>query len=92
MSISADVFGAGIGKELLDRAVAGMRNQGFLQATLWAMRQAVMSLTVKPDHVLIDGNIVPKELPCGGEAVIGGDGRSVSIAAASIIAYSPDTE
>jgi ribonuclease HII len=60
--------------------------RNILQATLWAMRQAVLSLTIKPDHVLIDGNIVPKELPCGGEAVVGGDGRSVSIAAASIVA------
>ena len=39
-----------------------------------------------PDHVLIDGNIVPKDLPCPGEAVIGGDGLSLSIAAASIVA------
>lgn len=60
--------------------------RNILQATLWAMRQAVLSLTIRPDHVLIDGNIVPKELPCGGEAVVGGDGRSVSIAAASIVA------
>ncbi|MDP1731568.1 MAG: ribonuclease HII [Devosia sp.] len=57
-----------------------------LQATLWAMRQAVLGLNLRPDHVLVDGNIVPKDLPCGGEAVIGGDGRSVSIAAASVIA------
>ena len=57
-----------------------------LQATLWAMRQAVLGLGVAPDHVLIDGNIVPKELPCPGQAIVGGDGRSVSIAAASIIA------
>ncbi len=57
-----------------------------LQASLWGMRQAVLSLPVKPDHVLVDGNIVPKEMPCGAEAVVGGDGRSVSIAAASIIA------
>ena len=57
-----------------------------LQATLWAMRQAVLGLGVAPDHVLIDGNIVPRELPCPGQAIVGGDGRSVSIAAASIIA------
>lgn len=57
-----------------------------LQATLRAMRQAVLGLHVTPDHLLVDGNIVPKDLPCAGEAVIGGDGRSVSIAAASIIA------
>lgn len=57
-----------------------------LQATMWAMRQAVLGLHMRPDHVLVDGNIVPRDLPCPGEAVIGGDGRSVSIAAASIIA------
>lgn len=57
-----------------------------LQATLWAMRQAVLGLNLRPDHVLVDGNLVPKDLPCPGEAVIGGDGRSVSIAAASVIA------
>jgi ribonuclease HII len=57
-----------------------------LWATMWAMRQAVLGLALTPDHVLIDGNMLPKDLPCGAEAVIGGDGRSVSIAAASIVA------
>jgi ribonuclease HII len=55
-------------------------------ATLWAMRQTVLSLAVRPDHVLVDGRDVPPELPCAGQAIIGGDGRSVSIAAASIVA------
>jgi ribonuclease HII len=57
-----------------------------LWATMWAMRQAVENLHIRPDHVLIDGNMRPKELPCHGETVIGGDGRSLSIAAASIVA------
>jgi ribonuclease HII len=57
-----------------------------LQATLWAMRQALLGLTVRPDHALIDGNALPKELPCHGQTVIGGDGLSLSIAAASVIA------
>ena len=57
-----------------------------LQATLWAMRQALMGLTVRPDHALIDGNALPKDLPCHGQTVIGGDGLSLSIAAASVIA------
>jgi ribonuclease HII len=57
-----------------------------LQASLWGMRQAVLGLTVKADHVLVDGNIVPKDLPCAGQAIVGGDGKSVSIAAASIVA------
>jgi ribonuclease HII len=65
---------------------AVIQRLNILQATLWAMRQAVLSLPVAPDHVLIDGNIVPREMPCGAQAIVGGDGLSVSIAAASIVA------
>lgn len=57
-----------------------------LWATMWAMRQAVLTLSLTPDHVLIDGNRAPKDMPCPTETIIGGDARSVSIAAASIIA------
>jgi ribonuclease HII len=55
-------------------------------ATLWAMTQAVLGLCTRPDRVLVDGRDVPMGLPCEGIALIGGDGRSVSIAAASIVA------
>lgn len=55
-------------------------------ATLDAMRRAVNGLAETPDHVLVDGVDVPPGLPCAGTAVKGGDGRSVSIAAASIVA------
>lgn len=55
-------------------------------ATLWAMRQAVLALATRPDHVLVDGRDVPPRLPVPGEALIGGDGLSVSVAAASIVA------
>ncbi len=55
-------------------------------ATLWAMARAASSLPVLPDRVLVDGRDVPMGLPCDGIAVIGGDGLSVSIAAASIVA------
>lgn len=55
-------------------------------ATLWAMTQAVLGLGQQPDHVLIDGRDVPPGLPCPGSYLIGGDGLSLSIAAASIIA------
>ena len=57
-----------------------------LWATMHAMRQAVLGLARRPGHVLVDGNRLPAGLPCPGDAVIGGDARSVSIAAASIIA------
>jgi len=53
-----------------------------LQASLWAMRRAVSALAERPDHVLIDGRDVPAGLCCEGEALIGGDGLSLSVAAA----------
>ncbi len=55
-------------------------------ATLWAMAQAANALYKKPDFALIDGRDIPPGLPCPGEALTKGDSRSVSIAAASIVA------
>lgn len=57
-----------------------------LQASLLAMQRAVAMLPVTPDHALIDGNQLPKQLPCPAVKVIGGDAKSLSIAAASILA------
>lgn len=56
------------------------------KASLDAMRRAVAGLTMEAQHVLADGRDVPIGLTCSGEAVVKGDSRSVSIAAASIIA------
>jgi ribonuclease HII len=56
-----------------------------LQATLLAMRQAVMQLVTAPHLALVDGNRKPP-LPCDVETIIKGDGKCSSIAAASIIA------
>jgi ribonuclease HII len=55
-------------------------------ATLAAMAKAVAALPHVADRALIDGRDVPPALPCAGIALVGGDGRSVSIAAASIVA------
>ena len=56
-----------------------------LNATFLAMRRAVAALPVTPEAALVDGNRAP-HLPCRAEPVIGGDGLSLSIAAASIVA------
>ena len=56
-----------------------------LEASLLAMRRAIDSLSVKPDFVLVDGNI-DRGFQIPAKAVIGGDGISQSIAAASILA------
>lgn len=56
------------------------------KASLEAMRRSVAALSVEVDHVLVDGRDVPPRLVCSATALIKGDQRSLSIAAASIIA------
>ena len=56
-----------------------------LQATMLAMKRAVEDLVLSPGMILVDGNVLPNwSYPC--RAIIKGDGRSLSIAAASIVA------
>jgi ribonuclease HII len=55
------------------------------KATHLAMARAVRALAPAPAVALVDGND-PPALPCPCETLVGGDGRSLSIAAASIIA------
>ena len=56
-----------------------------LEATLLAMRRAVAGLTLKPDYLLVDGNVF-RGFGISGESVVSGDALSPSIAAASILA------
>lgn len=76
-----DIFiGIGISEpEEIDRL-------NILHASMTAMRRAVLNLPIVPQMALIDGNRLPPDLPCAGEAIVKGDARSLSIAAASIVA------
>ncbi|EJF77705.1 ribonuclease HII [Bartonella sp. DB5-6] len=56
------------------------------KATLEAMRRCITGLAIPVHYALIDGRDIPSKLPCSATALIKGDQRSVSIAAASIIA------
>lgn len=56
-----------------------------LNATHKAMNEAVNSMEIKPDYVLIDGNSI-KNMTIPHETIISGDAKSISIAAASILA------
>lgn len=56
-----------------------------LEATLLAMRRAVNGLCIPADYLLVDGNIY-RDFSLPGQCVIGGDAKSSSIAAASILA------
>lgn len=57
-----------------------------LRAAHLAMERAVAGLARLPDHLLIDGTMIPRGVGCPSSAVTGGDGRCLSIAAASIVA------
>ena len=76
---SGAVVGVGIADvERIDR-------MNILHATLWAMSAAVAELARPPGLALVDGNKLPR-LTCPARAIVGGDAKCVSIAAASIVA------
>jgi len=81
-------------EEILERAIAAtwfssdtslIDSVNILQATLHAMREAVSRLDPKPTLVLVDGPIAPRS-GIEERAIVGGDGKELSIAAASIVA------
>ena len=57
-----------------------------LNASLSGMKQAVKELNLTPDLVIVDGNKIPPEMEVETKAVVKGDAKSLSIAAASILA------
>jgi ribonuclease HII len=72
-----------------EAGVAEIDEANILQASLRAMARAAADLAARsgrtPEAALVDGNRLPA-LPCPAQAVVGGDGLSLSIAAASILA------
>lgn len=66
--------------------VAEIDAVGIRRATLAAMVRAARALSGRPALALVDGVDVPPGLPCPGKALVKGDARSPSIAAASIVA------
>lgn len=66
-------------------SVAEIDSINILQASLLAMTRAVQGLHVQPEHVLVDGNKLPK-WNYTAEAVVKGDSRVAAISAASILA------
>lgn len=67
-------------------SVAEIDQMNILRASHLAMVRAVEGLTRRPDYLLIDGNMIPTGLALPAQSVVRGDARSVSIAAASIVA------
>ncbi|GIT91495.1 ribonuclease HII [Jannaschia pagri] len=69
-----------------EASVAEIDALNIRQATHLAMRRAVAALPQAPDHLLIDGIDCPAWVDCPRDTIKGGDGRSLSIAAASVLA------
>ena len=70
--------------EFVDAAEIDSLN--ILQATLTGMRRALCALSPTAQLARIDGNRLPRDLPCPAEAIVGGDAIEPSIMAASILA------
>lgn len=67
-------------------SVEEIEEHNILNATFIAMNRAIEGLETKADFALIDGNRVPKDIKIPCETVVKGDSKSMSIAAASILA------
>jgi ribonuclease HII len=63
-----------------------IEEKNILNATFLAMNRAIDGLNIKPDFALIDGNKIPTGINVPAAAVVKGDAKSMSIAAASILA------
>jgi len=71
---------------IAEASVAEIDDLNILYASHLAMERAAAALKPAPDFLLIDGNLIPKGLTVPAQAVVKGDAKSVSIAAASILA------
>ncbi|MCV2863430.1 ribonuclease HII [Defluviimonas sp. WL0075] len=69
-----------------EASVAEIDEMNILRASHLAMVRALEALPGGADHALIDGNLIPRGLALSAEAIVKGDARSLSIAAASIVA------
>ena len=71
---------------IAEATVAEIDEHNILRASHIAMVRAIAGLSAKSDHALIDGHMIPRDLATSAETIIKGDARSLSIAAASIMA------
>lgn len=80
------VLESALAVSLCSISAEGIDRCNILRASLAAMRRALLGLAVPPGFALVDGRDIPPALPCKAKALVGGDGRSQSVAAASIVA------
>ena len=71
---------------IVDISPQEIDKKNILQATMDGMTKAVKNLMIQPDICLVDGNRVPKAIASFSQAIVKGDSKYASIAAASILA------
>jgi ribonuclease HII len=85
-ALFGDILASALAVSVASVSAGGIDACNILKASLEAMRRALVGLCIAPKMALADGRDVPPGLPCPAEAVVKGDQRSQSIAAASIVA------
>ncbi len=80
------IVGSALGVSMASVCAEGIDASNILKASLEAMRRALVGLPIPARLALADGRDVPPGLPCENRALVKGDQRSQSIAAASIVA------
>jgi ribonuclease HII len=85
LALAIEIRAKALAWAVAEASVEEIDQLNILQATLLAMQRAVAALPVAPTSALVDGNRCPK-LAIPAEAVVQGDGKIASIAAASILA------
>ena len=84
-ALAVEIRAKALAWSVAEASVEEIDRINILQASLLAMQRAVEGLAVRPEKAMVDGNRCPL-LDCPAEAVVGGDGKVASIAAASILA------
>ncbi len=80
------IFAKALSVSIVFASVEEIDNFNIRGAALRAMARAVAALSLRPHFALIDGRDAPEGLICPARPIVGGDGLSMSIAAASIVA------
>ncbi len=84
-ALEIEIKGKALHWAVASASVAEIDALNILQASLLAMRRAIVGLAKLPATALVDGNALPR-LPCPATAVVGGDALHDEISAASILA------
>lgn len=86
ISLFEDIMDKALAVTLCSLSAHTIDRSNILAASLLAMKRCVDALPIKADYALIDGNKMPQGLPCPALTLVKGDQRSLTIAAASIVA------